>query len=145
MDWIPAPKKWVLRNKGRIYSICFIGVNPVTELACSLTAGQLINFSLNISFLSRFMMNVTWKGRDLSFTTDGYQAQPRLVVTVLNESRAWEKVTGRAGPAERGGACFAKPALPLGQREGVSVSAAAFRVCSGVPFPSQGLLVGQRL
>lgn len=47
------------------------------------------------------MMNVTWKGRDLSFTTDGYQAQPRLVVTVLNESRAWEKVTGRAGPAER--------------------------------------------
>ncbi|XP_070811316.1 glutamate receptor ionotropic, NMDA 2A [Pituophis catenifer annectens] len=42
--------------------------------------------------LHKFMMNVTWKGRDLSFTTDGYQAQPRLVVTVLNESRAWEKV-----------------------------------------------------
>lgn len=110
MDWIPAPKKWAFRNRERIYSICFIRVNPVTELASSLTAGQLINFSLNISFLSRFMMNVTWKGRDLSFTTDGYQAQPRLVVTVLNQSRAWEKVThvhqgraGLAGSAERGG------------------------------------------
>ncbi|XP_039223861.1 glutamate receptor ionotropic, NMDA 2A isoform X1 [Crotalus tigris] len=42
--------------------------------------------------LHKFMMNVTWKGRDLSFTTDGYQAQPRLVVTVLNQTRAWEKV-----------------------------------------------------
>lgn len=97
-------------------------------------------------------MNVTWKGRDLSFTTDGYQAQPRLVVTVLNESRAWEKVTGvprgRAGPAERGGGCFAKPALPLRPRGCVFVSAAAFRVCflcSGVPFPSPGPLVGQTL
>ncbi|XP_015667495.2 glutamate receptor ionotropic, NMDA 2A [Protobothrops mucrosquamatus] len=42
--------------------------------------------------LHKFMMNVTWKGRDLSFTTDGYQAQPRLVVIVLNQTRAWEKV-----------------------------------------------------
>ncbi|XP_007434139.3 glutamate receptor ionotropic, NMDA 2A [Python bivittatus] len=42
--------------------------------------------------LHKFMMNVTWKGRDLSFTADGYQAQPRLVVIVLNQTRAWEKV-----------------------------------------------------
>ncbi|XP_075292563.1 glutamate receptor ionotropic, NMDA 2A isoform X5 [Opisthocomus hoazin] len=42
--------------------------------------------------LHKFMMNVTWEGRDLSFTADGYQAHPRLVVIVLNNDRAWEKV-----------------------------------------------------
>ncbi|XP_009863791.1 PREDICTED: glutamate receptor ionotropic, NMDA 2A-like, partial [Apaloderma vittatum] len=39
-----------------------------------------------------FMMNVTWEGKDLSFTADGYQAHPRLVVIVLNNEREWEKV-----------------------------------------------------
>lgn len=38
-------------------------------------------------------MNVTWEGRDLSFTADGYQAHPRLVVIVLNNEREWEKVS----------------------------------------------------
>uniref|UniRef100_A0ABM5F036 Glutamate receptor n=1 Tax=Pogona vitticeps TaxID=103695 RepID=A0ABM5F036_9SAUR len=42
--------------------------------------------------LHKFMMNVTWKGRDLSFTKDGYQAHPRLGVIVLNQTRMWEKV-----------------------------------------------------
>lgn len=43
------------------------------------------------------MMNVTWEGRDLSFTDDGYQEHPKLVVIVLNKEREWEKV---------GTACF---------------------------------------
>lgn len=51
---------------------------------------------------SRFMMNVTWEGRDLSFTADGYQAHPRLVVIVLNNDREWEKVSGAAGAATGG-------------------------------------------
>lgn len=68
----------------------------MTELVCSLTIRQLINFSLNVSFLSRFMMNVTWEGRDLSFTEDGYQAHPRLVVIALNQERVWEKVSALA-------------------------------------------------
>lgn len=38
------------------------------------------------------MMNVTWDGRDLSFTEDGYQENPKLVVIVLNKDREWEKV-----------------------------------------------------
>ncbi len=38
------------------------------------------------------MMNVTWDGRDLSFTEDGYQEYPKLVVIVLNKDREWEKV-----------------------------------------------------
>lgn len=37
-------------------------------------------------------MNVTWDGRDLSFTEDGYQENPKLVVIVLNKEREWEKV-----------------------------------------------------
>lgn len=38
-------------------------------------------------------MNVTWDGRDLSFTEDGYQVHPKLVVIVLNKDREWEKVS----------------------------------------------------
>lgn len=37
-------------------------------------------------------MNVTWDGKDLSFTEDGYQENPKLVVIVLNKEREWEKV-----------------------------------------------------
>ncbi|ERE68274.1 glutamate [NMDA] receptor subunit epsilon-1 [Cricetulus griseus] len=39
----------------------------------------------------RFMVNVTWDGKDLSFTEEGYQVHPRLVVIVLNKDREWEK------------------------------------------------------
>uniref|UniRef100_A0A3P9MS25 Glutamate receptor n=1 Tax=Poecilia reticulata TaxID=8081 RepID=A0A3P9MS25_POERE len=38
------------------------------------------------------MMHVWNEGRDLSFTPDGYQANPRLVVIVLNSERNWEKM-----------------------------------------------------
>jgi len=37
-------------------------------------------------------MHVWNEGRDLSFTPDGYQANPKLVVIVLNSERKWEKV-----------------------------------------------------
>uniref|UniRef100_A0A6Q2X6T4 Glutamate receptor n=1 Tax=Esox lucius TaxID=8010 RepID=A0A6Q2X6T4_ESOLU len=39
-----------------------------------------------------YMKNVTWEGRDLSFTEDGYQENPKLVVIVLNKEREWEKM-----------------------------------------------------
>ncbi|XP_053326401.1 glutamate receptor ionotropic, NMDA 2A [Spea bombifrons] len=39
-----------------------------------------------------FMTNLTWDGKDLSFTEDGYQAIPKLVVILLNTEREWEKV-----------------------------------------------------
>lgn len=49
-------------------------------------------------------MNVTWDGRDLSFTEDGYQENPKLVVIVLNKEREWEKVgASLAGGGGRGG------------------------------------------
>ncbi|XP_071383757.1 glutamate receptor ionotropic, NMDA 2A, partial [Centroberyx affinis] len=44
------------------------------------------------SALHKYMMNVTWDGRDLSFTEDGYQENPKLVVIVLNKDREWEKM-----------------------------------------------------
>lgn len=44
------------------------------------------------SALHKYMMNVTWDGRDLSFTEDGYQENPKLVVIVLNKEREWEKM-----------------------------------------------------
>uniref|UniRef100_A0A3Q1BTX9 Glutamate receptor n=1 Tax=Amphiprion ocellaris TaxID=80972 RepID=A0A3Q1BTX9_AMPOC len=40
----------------------------------------------------RHMMHVWTDGRDLSFTPDGYQANPKLVVIVLNSERKWEKM-----------------------------------------------------
>lgn len=43
------------------------------------------------------MMHVWNEGRDLSFTPDGYQANPKLVVIVLNSERNWEKVTNEHG------------------------------------------------
>ncbi|KPP77800.1 glutamate receptor ionotropic, NMDA 2A-like [Scleropages formosus] len=53
--------------------------------------GQTEKTKLPPSALKKYMMNVTWDGRDLSFTEDGYQANPKLVVIVLNKEREWEK------------------------------------------------------
>ncbi|XP_067329263.1 glutamate receptor ionotropic, NMDA 2A-like [Anolis sagrei] len=61
---------------------------PEAKTSCY---GQLESGDRPSQTLNRFMMNVTWKGRDLSFTEDGYQAHPRLVVIVLNQTRNWEK------------------------------------------------------
>uniref|UniRef100_A0A3P8Y155 Glutamate receptor ionotropic, NMDA 2A n=1 Tax=Esox lucius TaxID=8010 RepID=A0A3P8Y155_ESOLU len=38
------------------------------------------------------MMHVTYEGRDLSFTVDGYQANPKLSVIVLTPDRKWQKM-----------------------------------------------------
>uniref|UniRef100_A0A670J7G5 Glutamate receptor n=1 Tax=Podarcis muralis TaxID=64176 RepID=A0A670J7G5_PODMU len=62
---------------------------PETKTSCY---GQQENGEQPSHRLHKFMMNVTWEGRDLSFTEDGYQAHPRLVVIVLNQTRSWEKV-----------------------------------------------------
>ncbi|XP_033023477.1 glutamate receptor ionotropic, NMDA 2A-like isoform X1 [Lacerta agilis] len=62
---------------------------PETKTSCY---GQQENSDRPSHRLHKFMMNVTWEGKDLSFTEDGYQAHPRLVVIVLNQTRAWEKV-----------------------------------------------------
>lgn len=63
-------------------------------------------FPKHLSFslpFSRFMVNVTWDGKDLSFTEEGYQVHPRLVVIVLNKDREWEKVSILPCAEYRGG------------------------------------------
>ncbi|XP_029433099.1 glutamate receptor ionotropic, NMDA 2A isoform X2 [Rhinatrema bivittatum] len=62
---------------------------PEAKTSCY---GQLERNELSSHMLHRFMINVTWDGKDLSFTEDGYQANPKLVVIVLNMEREWEKV-----------------------------------------------------
>nr|XP_033770173.1 glutamate receptor ionotropic, NMDA 2A [Geotrypetes seraphini] len=62
---------------------------PETKSSCY---GQLERNEIPSNALHKFMMNVTWDGKDLSFTEDGYQANPKLVVIVLNTEREWEKV-----------------------------------------------------
>ncbi|XP_060705695.1 glutamate receptor ionotropic, NMDA 2B-like [Hemiscyllium ocellatum] len=42
--------------------------------------------------LHRYLMNVSFEGRNLSFSEDGYQMHPKLVIILLNKERVWEKV-----------------------------------------------------
>ncbi|KAJ8001350.1 hypothetical protein DPEC_G00168620 [Dallia pectoralis] len=44
------------------------------------------------SALRGHMMHVTYEKRDLSFTVDGYQANPKLSVIVLTPDRKWQKM-----------------------------------------------------
>lgn len=40
-------------------------------------------------------MNVTFEGRNLSFSEDGYQMHPKLVIILLNKERQWDRVRQR--------------------------------------------------
>uniref|UniRef100_A0A8C6SN92 Glutamate receptor n=2 Tax=Neogobius melanostomus TaxID=47308 RepID=A0A8C6SN92_9GOBI len=39
-----------------------------------------------------YLMNVTFEGRNLSFSEDGYQMHPKLVIILLNKDRQWDRV-----------------------------------------------------
>ncbi|XP_073648422.1 glutamate receptor ionotropic, NMDA 2A isoform X1 [Tursiops truncatus] len=62
---------------------------PEAKASCY---GQMEKPEVPLHTLHQFMVNVTWDGKDLSFTEEGYQVHPRLVVIVLNKDREWEKV-----------------------------------------------------
>ncbi|XP_051995410.1 glutamate receptor ionotropic, NMDA 2A-like [Xyrauchen texanus] len=62
---------------------------PEAKTSCY---GQMEKAKLPPSALHKYMMNVTWESRDLSFTENGYQVHPKLVVIVLNKDREWEKM-----------------------------------------------------
>ncbi|XP_036165899.1 glutamate receptor ionotropic, NMDA 2A [Myotis myotis] len=62
---------------------------PEAKASCY---GQTEKLEAPLHTLHQFMVNVTWDGKDLSFTEEGYQVHPRLVVIVLNKDREWEKV-----------------------------------------------------
>ncbi|XP_051687528.2 glutamate receptor ionotropic, NMDA 2C isoform X2 [Oryctolagus cuniculus] len=40
----------------------------------------------------RHLLNITWEGRDFSFSPGGYLVQPTMVVIALNRHRLWEMV-----------------------------------------------------
>uniref|UniRef100_A0A9J8AHM7 Glutamate receptor n=1 Tax=Cyprinus carpio carpio TaxID=630221 RepID=A0A9J8AHM7_CYPCA len=42
--------------------------------------------------LLKYLMNVTFEGRNLSFSEDGYQMHPKLVIILLNKDRQWDRV-----------------------------------------------------
>ncbi|KAM4749944.1 glutamate receptor ionotropic, NMDA 2A [Anableps anableps] len=65
---------------------------PEAQTSCFSTSSDRSPGKLPPSALRRHMMHVWNEGRDLSFTPDGYQANPRLVVIVLNSERKWEKM-----------------------------------------------------
>uniref|UniRef100_A0A672IHT1 Glutamate receptor n=1 Tax=Salarias fasciatus TaxID=181472 RepID=A0A672IHT1_SALFA len=73
----------MLREKGEL---------PEAQSSCYSTASDRSPGKLPPSALRRHMMHVWNDGRDLSFTPDGYQANPKLVVIVLNSERKWEKM-----------------------------------------------------
>ncbi|KAM3622878.1 uncharacterized protein V6R79_004212 [Siganus canaliculatus] len=73
----------MLREKGEL---------PEAQSSCYSTPSDRSPGKLPPSALRRHMMHVWNEGRDLSFTPDGYQANPKLVVIVLNSDRKWEKM-----------------------------------------------------
>uniref|UniRef100_A0A669F5X6 Glutamate receptor n=1 Tax=Oreochromis niloticus TaxID=8128 RepID=A0A669F5X6_ORENI len=72
---ISSAATFMLREKGEL---------PEAQSSCYSTASD--------RSPGKHMMHVWNEGRDLSFTPDGYQANPKLVVIVLNVERKWEKM-----------------------------------------------------
>ncbi|KAK0138076.1 Glutamate receptor ionotropic, NMDA 2B [Merluccius polli] len=52
----------------------------------------------NSNEVLKYLMNVTFEGRNLSFSEDGYQMHPKLVIILLDKERRWDRV----GKWERG-------------------------------------------
>lgn len=42
--------------------------------------------------VSRYVMNVTFEGRNLSFSEKGHQIFPKLVIILLDKDRQWDRV-----------------------------------------------------
>uniref|UniRef100_A0A8D3EDJ9 Glutamate receptor n=1 Tax=Scophthalmus maximus TaxID=52904 RepID=A0A8D3EDJ9_SCOMX len=74
----------MLREKGEL---------PEAQSSCYIFFSlPVICFAHLLDRICIHMMHVWNEGRDLSFTPDGYQANPKLVVIVLNSERKWEKM-----------------------------------------------------
>lgn len=48
---------------------------------------------LKVCLSPRYLMNVTYDGRNLSFSEDGYQIYPNLVIILLDKQRQWDRVS----------------------------------------------------
>uniref|UniRef100_H3AHZ7 Glutamate ionotropic receptor NMDA type subunit 2B n=1 Tax=Latimeria chalumnae TaxID=7897 RepID=H3AHZ7_LATCH len=65
------------------------GFIPEPKSSCYNTQENMI-YQSNV--LNRFLINVTFEGRNLSFSEDGYQMHPKLVIILLGAERKWERV-----------------------------------------------------
>ncbi|KAM4603323.1 glutamate receptor ionotropic, NMDA 2A [Polymixia lowei] len=83
VDIIASAATSMLREKGEV---------PEAQSSCYSQPSDRSPGKVPPSALRRHMMHVWNEGRDLSFTPDGYQANPKLVVIVLNSEREWEKM-----------------------------------------------------
>uniref|UniRef100_G1TWT2 Glutamate receptor n=1 Tax=Oryctolagus cuniculus TaxID=9986 RepID=G1TWT2_RABIT len=63
------------------------GALPAPAGDCRGHAGRLPR-----SLPGRHLLNITWEGRDFSFSPGGYLVQPTMVVIALNRHRLWEMV-----------------------------------------------------
>lgn len=90
--------KW--KPEGHKLYVIFIELStrqsPSTFLSVFLTVLFWHTFFMLVTFSSfslyRYLINVTFEGRNLSFSEDGYQMHPKLVIILLNKERKWERV-----------------------------------------------------
>ncbi|KAA8584826.1 hypothetical protein FQN60_003520 [Etheostoma spectabile] len=72
------------------------GPHTLLKSECHGTPDKKTPISGNPNEVLRYLMNVTFEGRNLSFSEDGYQMHPQLVIILLNKERQWERVREKA-------------------------------------------------
>ncbi|XP_034046436.1 glutamate receptor ionotropic, NMDA 2B-like [Thalassophryne amazonica] len=68
------------------------GPQTVLKSECHGAPDKKNSISSNNNEVLRYLMNVTFEGRNLSFSEDGYQMHPKLVIILLNKERQWDRV-----------------------------------------------------
>ncbi|CAN0312857.1 unnamed protein product [Lampetra fluviatilis] len=111
------------------------GFIPESKLNCNNT--NAFNSTLWSTFY-RCLRNITWRGRDLSFNSNGYLEKPSMTVMALNNERVWEKVRASERACVCDGTFFA-PYVVNRPSSGAVVSRAAPRCATNpatrVRFP----------
>ncbi|XP_016151181.1 glutamate receptor ionotropic, NMDA 2B-like isoform X2 [Sinocyclocheilus grahami] len=68
------------------------GPHTLLKSGCHGTPDKKGSKSGNPNEVLRYLMNVTFEGRNLSFSEDGFQMHPKLVIILLNKERQYERV-----------------------------------------------------
>lgn len=68
------------------------GPHTLLKAECHGAPDKKTPISGNPNEVLRYLMNVTFEGRNLSFSEDGYQMHPKLVIILLNKDRQWDRV-----------------------------------------------------
>ncbi|XP_051560421.1 glutamate receptor ionotropic, NMDA 2B-like isoform X3 [Myxocyprinus asiaticus] len=68
------------------------GPHTLLKSGCHGTPDKKGSKSGNPNEVLRYLMNVTFEGRNLSFSEDGFQMHPKLVIILLDKERQWDRV-----------------------------------------------------